>query len=52
MKHSRRDRMTKEECDKERKEWKIAYELDNDQHTSEKKYLFALLEKHMEGWWD
>lgn len=37
---------------KERKEWHIAQELDENQRKHEKEYLFHLLKKHLERWWD
>lgn len=44
--------LTKKELEQKGKEFRIAYNLDNKQKESEKKYLFKILTKHLEGWWD
>ena len=52
MKHKRHINMTDDQIAEERKEWLRAHKADQQQQLNERKYLFELLNKHMEGWWD
>ena len=46
------ERYTKKELKKLNKEFSLALHLDYEQQKAEKKYLFTLLERYMEDWWD
>lgn len=44
--------LSREQLNQKRKEMNIAYDLDEQQKKNERKYLYKLLEKYGEGFWD